>query len=114
MNMVRDKLKLQAMEAQHQGLTKLAYVIDNSVNSLPETLTDREAMEDSIHQDLWKIAAKLVDFHDIQNVNVDDLNRSLMIWAEKLTDDLENVLGVDENIKSNCEDQLPGEFETNK
>ena len=45
----------------------------------------------------------------IEDIEVEKLDKTIISWAAKMTDDLEETLGVDSIIKGPFESLLPGE-----
>jgi hypothetical protein len=108
---LKNKLLLQAEEAKEQGMTKLGQAIMDAVD---ETSTEEKysysQMNDEIHSDLWKIATHLMKYYNLQSVNADQLDKIVVAWSDKLVEDLELSLGVDEVINSSSDTKLPGEY----
>ena len=102
-----NKLQIQTQEALAQEMSKLASAVSNSLETECQT-NSYDEMSDDIHKDLWKIATKLMIFHNIENADIYQIDQSLISWAEKLADDLEKTLGVS-SVKGPLEDKLPGE-----
>ena len=105
------KLQLQADEARYQGMVKLAEVIEETIGSSPVEVTEYscDQMNNDIYKDLWSIATKLMVYHNIDNVDIDQVNKSLVSWAERIIDDIEKTLEINNNVKGPLENKLPGE-----
>jgi biopolymer transport protein ExbB/TolQ len=118
-NSVYNKIKLQADEAKEQGMNKLAKAVESAIdekrNLTPFTNKKEQAqysfqeMSENVHKDLWKIAATLVAYYDVENVDISKIDKTLVSWAEKLVDDLEKTLQITDTIKGPFEPKLPGE-----
>lgn len=107
MKNIHDKLLFQAEEAKDLGLLKLASVINNSIpENFPEQYSYSELKED-IHEELWKIATKLITYYNLNNVDALNLDKTLVLHANNILNDLESVLEVD--IISPYEPKVPGE-----
>ncbi len=107
---LKNKLFLQAEEANEQGMTKLSQAITNAVD---ESSTDEKysysQMNDEIHSDLWKVAARLMKYYNLHSVDAEQIDKVVLGWANKLVEDLELSLGVDEVVGSPTDIKLPGE-----
>ena len=112
-NILYNKMQLQAEEAKEQGLTKLADSVEYAINDMPITRQKLEysfeEMNQKIHKDLWKIATTLISYYNLDSVDIDKIDKTLVSWSEKLVDDLEKTLQITDNIKSPLEYKLPGE-----
>ncbi len=108
---LKNKLLLQAEEAQEQGMTKLGQAIVNAVDqsSIDEKYSYSQ-MSDEIHSDLWKVAARLMKYYNLYSVNAEQIDKVVLAWSNKLVEDLELSLGVDEVIGSSTDVKLPGEY----
>jgi hypothetical protein len=105
------KLLAQAEEAKEQGLIKLG---DNIIDIIgPEPTDDREEysygqLQNDIHKDLWKLATRLMIYYDLNSADISEIDKTIMSWASKITDDLEKTLSVDASFGP-LESLLPGE-----
>lgn len=111
MKSIQDKLYIQAQEAKYQGMTKLASAIENLLKDqemFEKPEYSQAQLDSDIHHDLWKIATKLLVFHDIGNLDVEKLDKSIITWAAALVDDLEKTLQVSGSIGPK-EPRVPGE-----
>lgn len=102
-----NKLLLQAEEAEKRGMIKLAEAVKESVD-LNSDEYSYDQLQDDIHQDMWKIASKILTYYDINSVDIEKLDKSLESWATKLVDDLEITLDTN-HLKSPMEPKIPGE-----
>jgi hypothetical protein len=106
------KLMAQAEEAQGQGLTKLASSIRQAISDDNDSGDEQYSyaqLNDEIHRDLWKLAKRIMMYYDVEDVEVEKLDKTILSWAVKMTDDLEVTLGVDTIVKGPLEPKLPGE-----
>lgn len=111
-NKIYKKLQLQADEAKEQGMVKLAEAVDNAIGK--ESTANKieyssNELNDDIHKDLWKVATKLMIFHDIDSVNIETIDKTLISWASRMIDDLEKTLQISNTVKGAVEPKLPGE-----
>ncbi len=107
---INDRLKLQAEQAERQGMIKLAKAVNEIVvASLDKKEYSYSEMNDEIHKDLWKIASKLITYYDLNNIDIEKMNSSLVSWAETIIDDIERTLEVDNVVKGPLEVKLFGE-----
>lgn len=107
-----NKLKLQANEAREQGMEKLAEAVDTAIGTSPQFEVSEYSsldLDKDVHKDLWRIAAKVLAFHDLDSANIEQIDQSLSVWAEKIISDLEKTLQVTDSIRGPLEPKLPGE-----
>jgi len=109
---IYNKLLLQAEEANDQGMVKLANSITEAVG--PESKENNEqysyaSLQDDIHTDIWKIAAKLIAYYNPDSVDALKVNEDIITLAEKMTNELELTLGVEKVVRGPFEPSLPGE-----
>ncbi len=108
---IYNKLLLQAEEAQHQGLTKLASGILQAVGPYPAEEPENYAYSDlnkNIYDQLWKVTSQIIAYHDIKSVQAEQLDQVLNVFAEKLINELEFCLGVEGQVGP-LEPKLPGQ-----
>lgn len=109
---IYNKLLLQGEEARERGMDKLASSIFEAIGSCPEDerkeYTYRELKED-VQRDLWKIAARVLAYYDLQSLDAEVLDKEIVSLAGHLVDDIELSLGVDEVIAGPLEPKLPGQ-----
>lgn len=103
-----ERLKLIAEEAQEQGMTKLAEAIEESLPQEKKSSYSYEELQDDVHKDLWKIASKLMVYYDLQMIQPENLDRSLISWASRLIDDIEKTLEVNA-LNNPLEEKVAGE-----
>ena len=109
---IYKKLLAQAEEAREEGFTVLAESILNAIGSYPDEEKEEYAyskMKSDIHQDMWKIATRLMHYYDIESTNATKLDESLTVWCSEMINDLEETLKVNSIIKGPLEPKLPGE-----
>src|SRR5690606_23657938 len=106
-DILKNKLLLQPDEAHEQGMTKLANAIESSIEE--DTFSSYAEVEKKIHQDLWKIATRLMSHYDMESVNAEKLDHVISGWTERIVSDLELSLSVDEQVRSPYEIKVPGE-----
>lgn len=107
-----NKLLAQAEEAKTQGLTSLASGILEAIGPYPndeESEYSRKQLEAEIHHDLWKIATRLLHYHNVESLDAEKLDEEIRIQAEKLVGGLEQVIGVDSISLGPWEPKLPGQ-----
>jgi hypothetical protein len=111
---IYKKLVLQAEEAKDQQLIKLADGILGAVGAMPneeQMEYSYSQLQNDIYRDMWKIATRLMYYHDLQSVNAEKLGKALEAYAAEILDQLELDLNVDNVIKGSVEPKLPGENE---
>ena len=111
---IYNKLLLQAKEAEEQGLTKLANNILNAIGDSPQKEEEKYSyseLQEDIYNDLWKSAARIMAYYDLNSVQIEKLNETIHICAVNLTNELEITLGVDEIIAGPFEPKTFGENE---
>jgi len=108
---LKNKLFLQAEEANKQGMIKLGQAI---IDAVDDSSTDEKysysQMNDEIHSDLWKVATRLMKYYNLHSVDAKQIDKVVLAWSNKLVEDLELSLGVDEVVSSPNEIKLPGEY----
>ena len=107
------KLLLQAEEAKELGMTKLASSILEAIGPYPEENPETYSyaqLQDDMHRGLWKLASQLMVYYDVQSADAEALNKVIVSWASKMTDDLEQTLNISD-VKGPLEPPLPGEEE---
>ena len=110
-NIIYNKLQLQIEEAKDQGLFSLAEAVTEAIGdeSREKQITySSEQINEDIHKDLWKIAAKIIMYHDLNGVNIEGIDQTLISWADKILNDLETTLNVSNKVGP-LEPKLPGE-----
>src|ERR1700688_1382279 len=111
-SIVYKKLMAQAEEAKEQQIIKLSDAILNAIGSYSADEKEEYSytqLKKDIYQDMWKIATRLISYHDLQTINANQLGQTLEACASEVLDELELTLGMDEVIKSSLEPKTPGE-----
>lgn len=108
------KLHLQAQEAHNQGMIKLSTILNNVIKSSSESISStinysHNELTDEIHQDLWKIATKLLTYYDLTTIDAAKVDQVLLSLSSSIIDNLEKTLEVTEIAKGPFEPKLPGE-----
>jgi hypothetical protein len=109
---IYNKLMAIASEAKDQGLDELSSAIFGAIGPHPvEELEEYSyaQLKQDIHQDMWKMATRLMYYYDVQKVNAEKLDENLVAWGADLIDDLEISMGVDMIVNGATEPKLPGE-----
>jgi hypothetical protein len=107
------KLYAQGEEAKSKGMTKLASDIFEAIG--PHANEEKSEysytqLQEDIHRDLWKVATRLLHYHDLKSVDAQKLDEEIAHWASALTDGLEHSLKV-ESVVGPLEPKLPGQTE---
>jgi len=109
---VYQKLLLQAEEARDKEMTKLASGIFNSLGPLAEeeqvSYNFNELQED-VYQGLWKMAACVIKYHDLQSADAEKIHEVLESVASKLIEEVERALNVDNAQVGPLESKVPGQ-----
>ena len=111
-SIIYNKLLLQAEEAKEHEMTKLASAIEEAIGEMPSD--DKKEytynkLQDDIYNDLWKVATKIIAYYDVNSADVSKIDKVLDVYAEKMIDELETTLGVEEVVKGPFEPKVPGE-----
>jgi len=110
---IYHKLLLQAEEAKELNMTKLASGILGSLGPMPEeelvSYNFNELQED-IYQGLWKLAANVIKYHDLQSVDAGKVHETLESLAIKLITEVEKSLNVDNSRVGPLEDKVFGQL----
>lgn len=107
-----NKLLIQAQEAKEQGLTKLATGVLDAIGPCPRDEVKEcyyEDMKDSIYNDLWKSAAKLMAYYDLDSAQIEKLGETIDFCTSTVIGEMERTLGVDNLVKGPFEPNIPGE-----
>jgi hypothetical protein len=111
-SVIFNKLMAQADEAQTRGLTKLASDIKQAIGTEPASELSEYSyvqLRDDIRQDIWKAAAKLITYYNMESVDADKLQHAILHVTAQVMDDLEHSLQVDEIAVGPLEPSVPGE-----
>jgi hypothetical protein len=111
-SVVYNKLVLQAEEAKELGLTKLASGISSSLGDSPEEQTGSynfDELQGDVYQELWKVVACVIKYHNLESVDAEKVHEALESFANKLIEEVENSLNVDNTQVGPMETKVPGE-----
>jgi hypothetical protein len=109
---VYNKLLAQMEEAKERKMTKLASRIGGAIGSYPAEEAEEypfTKLEEDIHQDLWKSAARLIAYYDLESVDAEKVDQAVVRLAEKVVSELEDALGADGILVGALEPKVPGE-----
>jgi len=111
-SVIHRKLLAQAEEAREKKMTKLAECIESSIGQ--EAAEESEEypytqLREDIHLDLWKSAARLMAYYDMESADAEKVNEAIVHLASKVLDELESTLGVDSIVIGPLEPKVPGE-----
>jgi hypothetical protein len=84
---IYNKLVLQAQEAKEQNLTKLADAMSEVLAADPNDqrfLYSYSELEEDIYGQLWKAAANVFIYHDLDAVQIEKLDPIIKSIASKL------------------------------
>jgi hypothetical protein len=110
---VYQKLLLQASEAKENGMTKLAMGILEAIGPVPEDEACKYnfvELKDDVYGGLWKLAACVMKYHDLESADAEKVHDVLESFAEKLIEEVERSLGVDDTQVGPLEDKVLGEI----
>jgi len=106
-----NKIVLQAEEAHEQGFKQLGdvvlEVIGDEVKEDEQTYSYAE-LKDDVYKDLWKIATRVMAYHDISSVDIGKLHKELLFSQANIINELELSMNIQEAFGPN-EPSLPGE-----
>jgi|SRR5271166_3490041 len=109
---VYSKLLLQAEEAKDRDMVKLAAALMNTIGPVPEderVSYNFNELQTDVYQGLWKMAACVIKYHDLQSVDAEKVHEVLESFASKLIEEVEQSLSVDNTQVGPLEDNVPGE-----
>lgn len=109
---IYNKLLLQAQEAKHQGMDKIASGVMDAIGPYPEdeiTTYASQELEDDVHRGLWKLATCILKYHDVTSVDAEKLDEVIESIASKFVDEVEISLGIEGSRIGPLEPKLPGE-----
>lgn len=112
-SVIHGKMAIQAEEAKELGFNKLAEDVLSALPPVPredsEVVTYSTAeLEDDLHKKLWKIALDFIKYHDLQSVDIQRVNDSLVGLKSVVTAAIENAIDSDNKVGP-LEPRLPGE-----
>lgn len=111
-SVIYRKLVAQAEEAKEQGMTKLANGIMEAIG--PEPVEEPQEysyaqLHDDTHKEMWKVAAHLMRYYNLEYADVEKLDKSILVWASRVISDMEDTLEVDSVVVGPLEPRVPGE-----
>jgi hypothetical protein len=113
---VYNKLLLQTEEARDRGMTKLASGVVNALGAMPEdelVSYNFNELQNDVYDGLWKMAACVIKYHDLQSVDAERVNDVLESFASKLIEEIERSLSVDNTQVGALESAVPGQMVAN-
>ena len=113
-SVVYKKLILQAEEAKNQDMVKLASGLLNALGPVPEddkTNYNFNELQEDVYQGLWKLAACVIKYHDLQSADAEKIHEVLEALASKLITEVEQSVNVDNTKIGPLETKVPGETE---
>ena len=111
-HIVYNKLLLQAEEAKHQQLTKLASNILGAISDGPDNQLKEYAsvdMDNDINTGLWKLATCILKHHNVLSVDAEKLNEAIELFADKFINEIQTSVGVNPMQIGELEPKLPGQ-----
>lgn len=111
-SVVYEKLLLQAEEAKDRDMTKLASGVVNALGAMPEdeiVTYNFNELQNEVYDGLWKMAACVIKYHDLQSVDAEKVHDVLESFASKLIEEVEQSLSVDNTQIGVLESIVPGE-----
>jgi hypothetical protein len=109
---IYKKLVAQAEEAKNQQMVKLANGILSAVGPDPDEERlpySYSQLKDDLYNDMWKVATRLINYHDLKSIDAEKLHSELESCAGAILDELESALGLSNVIKTAMEPELFGE-----
>lgn len=109
---VYRRLLLQAEEAKEVGLHKLAGAVLSSIGPVPEDENSSYSygeLQKDIHEGMWKLAANVMKYHDVNSVDIERVDEVLETFANNLIASVEETLGAD--LIGPLDPKVPGESE---
>ena len=106
------KLLAQAEEAKEQGMVKLANGIYEAIGPMAADENQEYSytqLKDDIHLDMWKMASRFMIYYDLNSVDAEKVNQTILRFAEAMTSDLEKTLKVESILKGPLEPKVFGE-----
>lgn len=105
------KIVLQAQEANDQGLEKLA---KNAIAAAKVTATELDSyalddLKEDIKRDLWKAAAKVMIYHDVDSVDIMKVDAALELVLDKCIAEIESSLNKKSSDVGVLEPKVPGQ-----
>lgn len=113
-SVVYNKLFLQAEEAKEREMVKLASGLMNALGPVPEDETvtyNFDELQADVYRGLWKMAACVIKYHDLDGVDAEKVHEILESLASKVIEEVEQSLSVDNSQVGPLEAKVPGESE---
>lgn len=110
-----NKLSLQAEAAKNFGMEKLAHSVTEALLSYgsysPDDIKEysHDQMQQDIHSDLWKVATRLLNYYNIESLDIEKFDRIIQIASEQFIEEVEKDLSKDNLLNSKSEPKLPGQ-----
>jgi hypothetical protein len=104
-----ERLKAQANEADYQGLKKLANIVFKVTDNIGVEELSSASINDKAYEQLWAVAANIISMHGVHNVNIEKIDEEIIRMAEKVVDGLEIAVCGEIRAKGENEERVPGE-----
>lgn len=106
-------MALQAMEAEDNGMVKLAetvkHVLRDSVFGDHIEVYSYSELKDDVKKSLWKTAMHVMQYHDIDSLDIQKFDEKMETLAEKYVKDIETAIGKKESDIGPHEPSVPGQ-----
>ncbi len=109
---IYNKLLAQAEEAKSQGLGSLASSILEALGPYPDeekATYSYSSLKEDIHRDLWKMATRLMYYYDVQSLDAEKLDETIVEWADKVVTAMEDTMRVNDVVVGPLEPSVPGQ-----
>ena len=111
-SIIYHKLLLQAQEAKHQEMNKMASAIVGAIGPIVEDEVvqyNYEQLEKDLYDGMWKLATHVIKYYDVKSADATKLHDRLESLASKFLEEVESSLNVEDVIAGPLETPLPGE-----
>jgi len=108
----RDIIVMQATEAKILGFNRLGEAVLNSVGAVPREegnfLYSEAQLQQQTYEKLWKVAMEVIAYHDIDNVDIQQVDDMVVKLTNAVVAKVEASLGVEGKIGP-LEPAVPGQ-----
>lgn len=109
---IYQKLLLQAKEAEFLGMEKLSSAVVEGIGSYArdnsEFFYSESELKEDVYKGLWKLAFNVVNYHDLESVDVEKLDAVIALACNSFIKEIEKTVEKLNEIGPN-EPKLVGE-----
>ena len=101
---IYNKLILQAEQAREFNMHKLANNILNTIGSIPKDNSEElekyafTELEDDVSNLLWKIAYRVMDYYNLDSVDIKKIESCIDDLSDKVINELKQPMNIEKNF----------------